>query len=48
MKEYKEVTNMDKDRIKVNEYLARQNFSEKEIENLHEGKPEYKESDTEG
>jgi len=25
------------------EYLAQQNFSEKEIENLHAGKPEYKE-----
>lgn len=38
---------MDKDRLKVSDYLARQNFSEREIENLHQGKPEYKEPDTE-
>ena len=37
---------MDKDKIEVSDYLSRQNFSEKEIENLHKGKPEYKEPDT--
>jgi len=36
---------MDRDTIEVNEYLARQNFSEREIKNLHEGKEEYKEAD---
>ena len=36
---------MDKDKIKANDYLARQNFSEQEIKNLHEGRQEYKEPD---
>ena len=34
---------MDKDKAAYINYLARQNFSEEEIENLHKGKPEYKE-----
>jgi len=38
---------MDKDRLEVNDYLSRQNFSDREIKNLHQGKQEYKESDTE-
>jgi len=36
---------MDKDIIEANEYLAQQNFSEREIENLHRGKEEYKEAE---
>lgn len=36
---------MDKDSLEVNDYLGRQNFSEQEIKNLHEGKQEYKEPD---
>ena len=33
---------MDEDRIEVTDYLASQNFSEQEIDNLYAGKPEYK------
>jgi hypothetical protein len=38
---------MNKNETAYGDYLSRQNFSEEEIENLHEGKPEYKKSDTE-
>ena len=33
---------MDKDKTEATDYLDRQDFSEKEIENLHAGRPEYK------
>lgn len=34
---------MGEDRLKVNDYLSRQNFSDREIKNLHQGKQEYRE-----
>ena len=37
---------MNKDETAYGDYLSRQNFSAEEIENLHQGKPEYKELDT--
>jgi hypothetical protein len=38
---------MDKDIIEADNYLARQNFSDQEIKNLHQGKLNYKEGNTE-
>ena len=34
---------MDEARIEVNDYIVKQDFSEQEIDNLHQGKQEYKE-----
>ena len=34
---------MDENKIEVSNYIASQDFSEQEIENLHQGKQEYKE-----
>ena len=36
---------MDENKTEVVDYLARQNFSEQELDNLHQGKQEYKELD---
>lgn len=33
---------MDKDRLEANDYLARQNFSEGEIKDLHQGRLEFR------
>lgn len=36
---------MDKDRTEVVDYLTRQNFSEQELDNLHQGRQEYKDTE---
>jgi len=36
---------MDEDKLETAEYLDRQKFSEQEVNNLHQGKQDYKESE---